>query len=99
MYFLHSIQNYRICGYDSRFGQPLGLLLTSLLWLSVLDAGRVDRFIDSLAGSQHEYKIVLGTASLTVVLVFIAAIRGAKWWFLGFAFSVGTLGFFTYALS
>jgi len=77
----------------------IGLLLTSLLWLSLLDAGRVDRFVDSLAGAQHEYKIVFGTAFVAVVLVFVAAIRGAKWWFLGFAFSVGTLGFFTYSLS
>lgn len=75
------------------------LFLTSLLWLSLLDAGRVDHFVDSIAGAQHEYKIVFGTAFVAVVLVFVAAIRGAKWWFLGFAFSVGTLGFFTYALS
>jgi len=75
------------------------LLLTALLWLSLLDASRVDRFVDSLAGAQHEYKIVLGTAFLAVALMFVAAIRGTKWWFLGLALSVGTLGFFTYALS
>ena len=77
----------------------IGLLLTSLLWLSLLDAGRVDRFVDSLAGAQHEYKIVLGTTFVAVVLLFVAAIRGTKWWFLAFAFSVGTFGFLTYALS
>jgi hypothetical protein len=64
-----------------------------------LDASRVDHLVDGLAGPQHEYKIVLGIALLAVALVFVADIRGAKWWFLGLAFSVGTLGFFTYALS
>ena len=75
------------------------LLLTALLWLSLLDASRVDRFVDSLAGAQHEYKIVLGTAFLAVALMFVAAIRGTKWWFFGLAFSVATLGFFMYTLS
>jgi len=77
----------------------IGLLLTSLLWLSLLDAGRVDRLVDRLAGAQHEYKIVLGTGFLAVALVFVAAIRGTKWWFFGLAFSVATLGFFMYTLS
>ncbi len=77
----------------------IGLLLTILLWLSLLDASRVDRFVDGLAGAQHEYKIVFGAAFVAVALLFVAAIRGVKWWFLGFAFSVGTFGFFTYALS
>jgi len=63
-----------------------------------LDASRVDHLVDGLAGPQHEYKIVLGIALLAVALVFVAAIRGAKWWF-GLAFSAGTLGFFTYALT
>lgn len=75
------------------------MLLTGLLWLSLLDAGRADRFIDNLAGAESEYKIVLGAALSTVVLVLVAAIRGARWWFLGLVFSVGTLGFFTYSLS
>jgi len=83
----------------THFLGAIGLFLTSLLWLSLLDAGRVDRFVDSLAGAQHEYKIVFGTAFVAVVLLFVAAIRGVKWWFLGFAFSVGTFGFFTYSLS
>ena len=73
--------------------------ITALLWLSLLDASRVDHLVDSLAGAQHEYKIVLGTAFLAVALMFVAAIRGTKWWFLGLALSLGTLGFFTYALS
>ena len=77
----------------------IAMLLTSLLWLSLLDAGRADRFVDRLAGAQNEYKIVLGTAFFAVLLVFVATLRGAKWWLLGLAFSVGTLGFFTYALS
>jgi hypothetical protein len=75
------------------------MLLTSLLWLSLLDAGKADRVVDNLAGAQNEYKIVLGIALLAVALAFVAAIRGAKGWFLGLAVSVGTLGFFTYALS
>ena len=77
----------------------IAMLLTTLLWLSLLQAGRADRMVDNLVGSQNEYKIVLGVALLAVMLGFVAAIRGAKWWFLGLAFSVGTLGFFTYALS
>jgi hypothetical protein len=77
----------------------IAMLLTCLLWLSLLDAGRADRFLDNLAGAQNEYKIVLGTALLAVVLAFVAAIRGAKPWLLGLVFSVGTLGFFTHALS
>ena len=76
-----------------------GLLLTGLLWLSLLDAGRIDLLIDGLVGAHNEYKFVFGTAFLAVVLTFVAAIRGARWWFVGLAFSVGTLGFFTYALS
>jgi hypothetical protein len=75
------------------------MLLTSLLWLSLLDAGRADRLVDHLAGAENEYKIVLGTALLAVILAFVAAIRGARWWLLGLAFSVATLGFFTYTLS
>ncbi len=75
------------------------MLLTSLLWLSLLDPGRADHFIDNLAGAESEYKIVLGTAISAVILGLVAAIRGAKWWFLGFAFSAATLGFFTYTLS
>ena len=75
------------------------MLLTSLLWLSLLDAGRADRVVDSLVGAHNEYKIVLGTALLAVTLAFVAAVRGAKGWLLGLAVSVGTLGFFTYALS
>jgi len=77
----------------------IGMLLTSLLWLSLLEAGRADRFVDDLAGAKNEYKVVLGAALLAVVFVFVAAIRGARWWLFGLAFSVGTLGFFTYALS
>ena len=75
------------------------MLLTSLLWFSLLDARRADRFIDNLAGAESEYKIVLGAGIFAVVLALVAAIRGARWWFLGFAFSAATLGFFTYTLS
>jgi hypothetical protein len=58
------------------------MLLTSLLWLSLLDAGKADRVVDNLAGAQNEYKIVLGIALLAVALAFVAAIRGAKGWLL-----------------
>jgi hypothetical protein len=65
----------------------VGMLLVMLLWLSLLNP------------SKHEYEIVLGSALLSVVFSFIAAIRGSKWWYLGVALSSGTLTFFTYTLS
>jgi len=77
----------------------VGMLLTMLLWVSLLNPTRADRIVDSLAGPQHEYKIVLGAALLSVVLSFIAATRGSKWWYLGMALSSGTLAFFTYRLA
>jgi hypothetical protein len=76
-----------------------GMLLTVLLWLSLLNPPKADHLVNSLAGPQHEYKIVLGAALLSTVLSFIAAIRGSKWWYVGMAFSSGTLAFFTYSLS
>ena len=75
------------------------MLITSLLWFSLLDARKADRIVNSLAGADNEYKVVLGAGLLAVVLAFVAAIRGAKWWFMGLALSMGTLGFFTYTLS
>ena len=75
------------------------MLLTMLLWLSLLNPARADHLVDSLAGPQHEYKIVLGAALLSMVFSFIAAIRGSKWWYLGVALSSGTLAFFAYSLS
>jgi F0F1-type ATP synthase membrane subunit a len=77
----------------------VGMLLVMLLWVSLLNPTRADHLVDSLAGPQHEYKIVLGAALLSVVFSFIAAIRGSKWWYLGVALSSGTLAFFTYSLS
>jgi hypothetical protein len=76
-----------------------GMLLTMLLWLSLLNPPKADHLVDSFAGPQHEYKIVLGAALLSTVLSFIAAIRGSKWWYIGIALSSGTLAFFTYTLS
>jgi hypothetical protein len=76
-----------------------GMLLVMLLWISLLNPPKADHLVDNLAGSQHEYKIVLGAAVLSVVLSFIAAIRTSKWWYLGVALSSGTLAFFTYSLS
>ena len=76
-----------------------GLVLTMLLWLSLLNPPRADHLVNSLAGPQHEYKIVLGAALLAVVLAFVAAIRGSKWWYIGVVLSSGTLAFFTYTLS
>jgi hypothetical protein len=77
----------------------VGMLLVMGLWLSLLNPPRADHLVDILAGPQHEYKIVLGAALLSVVFSFIAAVRGSKWWYLGVALSSGTLAFFTYSLS
>ena len=76
-----------------------GMLLTMLLWLSLLNPPRADRIVDSLAGPRHEYKIVLGAALLSIAFSFIAAIRVSKWWYIGVALSSGTLAIFTYSLS
>ena len=76
-----------------------GMIVIMLLWLSLLNPHKADQLVDSLAGPQHEYKIVLGAALLATVFSFVAAIRGAKWWYFGVALSLGTLGFFTFALS
>ena len=76
-----------------------GMLLTMLLWLSLLNPPKADHLVDSFAGPQHEYKIVLGAALLSTALSFIAAIRGSKWWYIGIALSSGTLAFFVYTLS
>jgi hypothetical protein len=75
------------------------MLLITLLWLSLLNPPRADRLFDSLAGPQHEYKIVLGAALLSTAFSFIAAIRASRWWYIGVALSSGTLAFFTYTLS
>jgi hypothetical protein len=75
------------------------MLLVMLLWLSLLNPSRADRLADNVAGSQHEYKIVLGAALLAIALTFLAAIRGSKWWYMGVALSTGTLAFFVYSLS
>ena len=91
-----------ICHMGRQFSHTLGtagMLLTMLLWLSLLNPRKADHLVDSLAGSQNEYKIVLGAALLSTVLSFIAAIRGSKWWCIGIALSSGTLAFFTYTLS
>jgi hypothetical protein len=77
----------------------VGMLLVMLLWLSLLNPPKADHLANSLAGSQQEYKIVLGAALLSLVFSFIAAVRGSKWWYLGVALSLGTLAFFTYRLS
>jgi hypothetical protein len=76
-----------------------GLLLAMLLWLSLLNPHKADHLANSLAGSQHEYKIVLGAGLLSMVFSFLAAIRASKWWYLGVALSSGTLAFFVYSLS
>jgi len=75
------------------------MLLTMLLWLSLLNAGRADHIVDSLAGFRNEYRVVLGAGLLAVFLAFVAAVRGAKWWYIAVMCSLATLGFFTYALS
>jgi len=75
------------------------MLLMMLLWLGLLDAGRADRVVDNLAGFRNEYRVVLGAGLLAVILSFVAAIRAARWWYVAVICSLGTLGFFTYALS
>jgi hypothetical protein len=77
----------------------IAALISMLLWLSLLNPPGADRFVDNLAGAQHEYKIVLCAALLSVVLSFIAAVRGSRWWYAGVALSSATLAFFTYRLS
>jgi hypothetical protein len=77
----------------------IGMLITLLLWLSLINPPKADRFVDNLAGSQNEYKMVLGAALLSTVFSFIAAVRGSKWWYVGMALSSATLAFFTYTLS
>jgi predicted phage tail protein len=76
-----------------------GMTLVVLLWLSLLSPRKADLFVDSLAGSQHEYKIVLGAAMLATVFAFVAAVRGSNWWYLAVVVSSGTLAFFTFSLS
>lgn len=91
-----------ICGMGRQFAHLLGttgMLLTMLLWLSLLNPPKADHLVNSLAGPQHEYKMVLGAALLSTVFSFIAAIRGSKWWYIGMALSSATLAFFTYSLS
>ena len=73
--------------------------VVGLMWLSLLDARMADRVVDSLFGAQNEYKVVLGAGMVATVMAFIAALRGAKWWFVAVALALGTLGFFTFALS
>jgi hypothetical protein len=77
----------------------IGVLLSMVLWLFLINPARADRFVDGLAGPQHEYKIVLGTALLATVFAFVAAIGASKWWYIGVALSSGTLAFFTISLS
>lgn len=77
----------------------ISMLLTMLLWLSLLDAGKADRMVDNLVGFRNEYRVILGAALLAVFLSFVAAIRAAKWWYVAVMCSLGTLGFFIYALS
>jgi hypothetical protein len=77
----------------------ISLLLTTLLWLCLLDAGRADRIADSLAGFRNEYRVVLGAGLLAVVLAFVAAIQATRLWYVLVICSLGTLAVFTYALS
>ena len=73
------------------------MLLTTLLWLCLLDAGGADRIVDSVAGFRNEYRVVLSAGLLAVVLAFVAAIRAARWWYVAVLCSFGTLSVFTYA--
>ncbi len=77
----------------------IGMLVVMLLWLSLLNPPKADRFVNGFAGARHEYKIVLGAALLAALFSLVAAIRGSKWWYIGVALSSGTLAFFTHSLS
>ena len=77
----------------------VGMIVILGLWLCLLDPAGADRFVNHLAGAQHEYKIVFGAALVATLLTFAAAVRGARWWYLGVALSTGTLAFFTIRLS
>jgi len=77
----------------------ISMLLTAILWLCLLDPGKADRIVDNLAGFRNEYRVVLGAGLVAVLLSFVAAIRAARWWYAALGCSLGTLGFFTYALS
>jgi len=77
----------------------ISMLLTMLLWLSLLDPLKADRIVDSLAGFRNEYRLVLGAGLLAVLLSLVAAVRAARWWYVAVMCSLGMLGFFTYALS
>ncbi len=77
----------------------IAILLVALLWLSLLNPPLADRLVDRLLGPEKEYALVLGTGLLASVLAFIAALHGTRWWYAGVALSLGTLGFFVFALS
>jgi hypothetical protein len=77
----------------------ISMLLTTLLWLCLLDAGRADRMAGNLAGFRNEYRVVLGAGLLAVILSFVAAIQATRWWYIAVICSLGTLTIFTYALS
>ncbi len=77
----------------------VGIIAILGLWLCLLHPAGADRFVNHLAGAQHEYKIVLGIGLVATGLTFSAAVRGSKWWYLGVALSSGTLAFFTIRLS
>ena len=77
----------------------ISMLLTTLLWLCLLEPSRADRIVDNFAGFRNEYRVVLGAGLLAVILSFVAAIRAARWWYVAVLCSLGTLSVFTYALS
>jgi len=75
----------------------VSMLLTTLLWLCLLEPSRADGIVDNLAGFRNEYRVVLGAGLLAVILSFVAAIRAARWWYAAVLCSLGTLSVFTYA--
>jgi hypothetical protein len=77
----------------------ISMLLTTLLWLCLLEPSRADRIVDNFAGFRNEYRVVLGAGLLAVILSFVAAIRAARWWYVAVLCSLSTLSVFTYALS
>jgi hypothetical protein len=69
-----------ICDMGRQLSHLLGaMLLSMVLWLSLLNPSRADHFVDSLAGPQHEYKIVLGAALLATNSRYVKCHRDAPW--------------------
>jgi hypothetical protein len=57
----------------------IGMLLTMLLWLSLLNPPKADHLVDNLAGPSTNTRSSW-PPHLSTLFSFIAAIRSSKWW-------------------